>query len=318
MGRTDWLLLIALSLLWGASFFFFKVLVAELPPLTIVFGRVALAAAVLLAFVYATGRRMPADPRVWAAFAVMGLLNNVLPFALIAWGEREIASGLASILNATTPIFTVVFASAFTKNERLTPARFGGVILGILGVALLIGPEALRGLSLTSAAQLAVLAAAVLYGLANIFGRRFGALGLSPIVTATGQVTSSALVSLPLALAVDRPWTFAHAPSLAAILSLVGIALLCTALAYAIFFRILASAGPTNVSLVTFLVPPGALLLGIAFLHERPEWTSLAGMAVIFCGLALIDGRLFARRPPRLERDAAVGMPPPARAPGRR
>lgn len=318
MGRTDWLFLIALSLLWGGSFFFFKVLVAELPPLTIVFVRVALAASALLVFVYATGRRMPADPRVWGAFAVMGLLNNVVPFTLIAWGEREISSGLASILNATTPIFTVVFASVLTKDERLTPARFGGVILGILGVALLIGPEAVRGLSLTSTAQLAVLGAALLYGLANIFGRRFGALGLSPIVTATGQVTTSALVSLPLALAVDRPWTFAHAPSTAAILSLVGIAILCTALAYALFFRILASAGATNVSLVTFLVAPSALLLGIAFLHERPEWTSLAGMAVIFSGLALIDGRLLARRPPRPNDGRAVGMSPPARAPGRR
>jgi drug/metabolite transporter (DMT)-like permease len=314
MGRTDWILLAALSLLWGGSFFFFKVLVAELPPLTIVFWRVALASAALLAFVYATGRRMPADLRVWGAFAVMGLLNNVVPFALIAWGEREISSGLASILNATTPIFTVLFASALTKDERLTAARLGGVLLGILGVAVLIGPEAIRRLNLTSAAQLAVVAAALSYGLANIFGRRFGALGLSPIVTATGQVCSSSLIALPLMLALDRPWTFAHAPSLAAIASLAGIAILCTAVAYALFFRILASAGATNVSLVTFLVPLTALLLGIGFLHERLAWTSIAGMAAIFAGLALIDGRLFARRVAQ-PASPAVGTPASTPAP---
>jgi drug/metabolite transporter (DMT)-like permease len=313
MGRTDWILLIVLALLWGSSFFFFKVLSAELAPFTIVFWRVALASAALLAFMYATGRRLPRDPRVWGAFAVMGLLNNVFPFALIAWGERAIPSGLASILNAATPIFTVIFASVLTKDERLTPRSFGGVLLGILGVGVLIGPEALRGLNLTSLGQLAVVAAAGLYGLANIFGRRFGALGLSPIVTAAGTLCASSLVSLPLMLAIDRPWTLGHAPSLATILSLLGIALLCTACAYAIFYRILASAGATNVSLVTFLVPLGALLLGIAFLHERPEWTSLAGMAVIFSGLALIDGRLFARR--SAPAPAAVGTCPPAPAP---
>jgi drug/metabolite transporter (DMT)-like permease len=270
MGPAEWLLLAALSVLWGGSFFFSEVALAELPPFTVVLGRIGLAAVALVVMVLASGQRLPRSLRLWGAFLVMGALNNLIPFSLIVWGQTAIASGLAAILNATTPLFTVVLAHLLTRDERLTPGRLSGVVLGLLGVALMIGPAALEGLGVAVVAQLACLAAALSYALAGIFGRRFR--------------------GTPLALAVDRPWSLPP-PGPSTWGALIALALLSTALAYIVYFRILAAAGATNLMLVTFLIPVSALVLGITILGERLAPGHLAGMALIALGLAAIDGR---------------------------
>jgi drug/metabolite transporter (DMT)-like permease len=288
MSGSDWLLLILLSIVWGGSFFFAKVAVAELPPLTIVLARVTIAAAALHLLVLATGQRMPGEAALWRDFLVMGLLNNAIPFSLIFWGQKEIASGLASILNATTPLFTVLVAHGFTADEKATPAKLIGVGLGLMGVALMIGLDLMSGLGSHLWSELAVLAAALSYAFAGVFGRRFR--GRPPLVVAAGQLTGSSILILPLALLIDRPWALPM-PSIGTCAALVGLALLSTALAYVIFFRILARAGATNLLLVTFLIPVSALLLGVAFLAEAVSAHQLLGMALIGLGLAVIDGR---------------------------
>lgn len=290
MGPMEWLLLGTLSVLWGGSFFFAKVAVTELPPLTLVLGRVALAALALNLVIVARGHRMPASLRIWGAFIAMGALNNLIPFSLIFWGQTQIASGFAAVLNATTPLFTALLAHLFTRDERLTANRIAGVLIGLAGVAFMVGPEALKGLGLNVAAQLAVLGGALSYGFAGIYGRRFKAMGVPPLTTATGQVTATTVMMLPIVLLVDRPWISAP-PSLVTWGALLGLGLLSTALAYVLFFRILAGAGAVNVALVTLLIPVSAMLLGGFVLGERFEWTAFAGMALIALGLAAIDGR---------------------------
>jgi drug/metabolite transporter (DMT)-like permease len=288
MSGSDWLLLVLLSILWGGSFFFAKIAVAALPPLSIVLGRVAIAAVALHLLVLATGRRMPAEPGLWRDFLIMGLLNNAIPFSLIFWGQKEIASGLASILNATTPLFTVLVANMLTADERATPAKLAGVGLGLIGVALMIGLDLAAGLGAHLLSELAVLAAALSYAFAGVFGRRFR--NRPPLVVAAGQLTGSSALILPLALAVDHPWALPM-PGPGTVAAIVGLALLSTALAYVIFFHILARAGATNLLLVTFLIPVSALMLGIAFLGETLSGHHFAGMALIGLGLAAIDGR---------------------------
>ena len=290
MGLVEWGLLFVLSVLWGGSFFFVGVAVDGLPPLTIVVLRVALAAVALNLVVVLTGLRMPKSRQVWAAFLGMGLLNNLIPFSLIVWGQTHIASGLASILNATTPLFTVIVAHVVTADEKLTAGRTAGAVVGLAGVVLMIGPDALGGLGSDVFAQLAVLGAALSYAFAGIFGRRFRRLGVAPMLTATGQVSASTVLLIPLALAVDQPWTLT-VPSPEVWGSIAGLALLSTALAYILYFRILETAGATNVLLVTFLVPVSAILLGATILGERLAAEHFAGMGLIGLGLAAIDGR---------------------------
>jgi drug/metabolite transporter (DMT)-like permease len=278
MATTEWTLLLTLSFLWGGSFFFFKVLVDELPPFTVVLGRVGIAAVALNLFLLARRDPMPGSIRTWSAFTVMGVLNNVVPFTLIVFGEMRISSGLASILNATTPVFGVLAAHALTANEKLTWSRGAGVLFGFAGVAILIGPDALAGLGHADLiGEAACLLAALIYGFAGIYGRRFK--GISPIKVATGQITASTLVLLPIVALVDRPWTLPM-PSSAAWAAFAGIALLSTALAYILYFRILAAAGATNLLLVTFLLPISALLLGWLFLGEHVAPTALIGRSV--------------------------------------
>ncbi|OCO98356.1 MULTISPECIES: DMT family transporter [unclassified Ensifer] len=291
MGAREWGMLILLSLLWGGSFFFIGVAVKALPPVTIVALRVSLAAIALLVIVRVMGLSMPRDRRVWLAFFGMGLLNNLIPFSLIVWGQTHIASGLASILNATTPLFGVIVAHLLTDDEKLTVNRFAGVAVGFLGVAMMIGPAALGGLGSNLLAQLAVLGAALSYALAGVFARRFKRMGVAPIVTATGQVSASSIMLVPLSLLVDHPWSLPM-PGLDVWAAIVGIALISTALAYVLFFRILETAGVTNLMLVTFLIPVSAILLGAMFLGETLEPKHFIGMTLIAAGLAAIDGRL--------------------------
>lgn len=294
MGVVEWGQLIALSILWGGSFFFVGIAVKELPPLTIVMCRVCLAALALLALIRILGLSLPGDRRIWLAFFAMGLLNNLIPFCLIVWGQTHIASSLAAILNATTPLFAVLVAHLLTADEKLTGNKLAGVIVGFIGVALMIGMDALAGLGDNLGAQLAVLGAALSYAFAGVFGRRFKAMGVAPLISATGQISASSLLLMPLALLVDRPWTLA-VPSLATWGALLGIALLSTALAYVLFFRILSSAGATNLMLVTFLIPISAIVLSGLLLDEHLQAKHFLSMTLIALGLAAIDGRLLNR-----------------------
>ncbi|MDP2332069.1 MAG: DMT family transporter, partial [Reyranella sp.] len=249
---------------------------------------VALAALALNIVASAIGASLWRAGTPWRQLLVMGALNNALPFSLIFWGQTTITSGVASILNATTPLFTVVVAHIFTRDERMTVRKLVGVLAGLAGVAILIGPD--LGGSLWG--QIACLAAALSYAFAGIYGRRFKALGVQPLQAAAGQLTASAMLILPIMLLAESAWPMPSAVTWSAV---AGLALLSTALAYVLYFRILAAAGATNLLLVTFLIPVTATLLGAVFLGERLELRQFAGMALIGVGLAAIDGRITAR-----------------------
>lgn len=290
MSPYEWLLLVILSIVWGGSFYFVGVAVEVLPSLSIVALRVSLAALALLAAVYITGLKMPSISEGWLAFACMGLLNNLIPFSLIVWGQTYIASGLASILNATTPLFTIVMAHFLTRDEKMTRLKVTGVAIGLTGVVIMLGFEVFAGIGDRVLAQFAVLGAAVSYSLAGIYGRRFGQLGVEPLVTAAGQVTASSLLLIPLAVFHDQPFTL-EMPGVEVWLAIFGLALISTAFAYILYFRLLSTAGATNVLLVTLLVPVSAILFGTVFLGERLESKHLLGMSLIGIGLLSIDGR---------------------------
>lgn len=287
MSAIAWSLLLMLSFLWGGSFFFVGVAVAEVPPLTLVALRVGIAAALLWA---ALPMLRVAPPRAWGAIAVMALLNNAIPFTLIVWAQQTLPSGLAAILNATTPLWAVLVAHAATAEERATGAKVVGVLIGFGGVAAMMGLDVLRGAAGAVAAMLLMLAATFSDACAGVWGRRFGRLGVAPVQAALGQVTVATVLIAPLALLVDRPWTL-PAPSAAAMAAVLGLAALSTALAYLLYFRILAIAGAVNLLLVTLLIPASAILLGTLLLGETLEGRHLAGMAAICVALAVIDGR---------------------------
>lgn len=295
MGRSEWLLLVGLAAIWGSSFPFYKIMVAQMPPMTIALGRTAIAALTLNLVLRARGERIAATRRDAFWFVVCGILNNALPFSLIAFGEIRLSAGLASILNATTPIFGILVAHMLTDNERLTGPRLAGVLLGFGGVAVLLGPS-LAGAGAGSGARLlaeaACLASALAYAFGGVFSRRLS--GHSALRIAAGQATAAALVMIPLVVVFDRPWTLPM-PGPAALLSLAAIGLACTALAYVMYFRIMRAAGATNMLLVTLLVPVSALILAALLLGETIRPNAFAGMALIALGLAAIDGRVFRR-----------------------
>jgi len=287
MGPKEWGLILILAILWGGSFFFIGVTVREMTPLTIVLCRVAIAATILLIVVHARGECMPTSPSVWGAFFIMGALNNLIPFSLIIWSQTHIESGLASILNATTPIFSVILAHFLTHEERMIGNRIAGVLIGWLGVTVLIGIDSLREFGIDTLSRIAVLGASLSYACAAIFGRRFR--GMNVRVVAAGMLTCSTIMMAPLALLIDRPWHLS--PGYVTLLALFALASISSALAYLIYFHILSVAGPTNILLVTFLVPITAILLGYLVLGERLGWNAFMGMGIVFLGLAAIDGR---------------------------
>jgi drug/metabolite transporter (DMT)-like permease len=291
--------------LWGGSFFFNEIALTGVRPFTLVLGRVLIAALALNIIVLATGKRMPGSMKMWAPFLLMGLINNLIPFSLLSWGQTRISASLASILIATTPVWAVILANFLTRDERLTPNRLAGVLFGLAGVALMVGLDALGGLGEDVVAQVAVVGAAVFYALAGIYGKRFR--GVEPIVTATGQITGTAVMMVPIALLVDRPWMLPF-PGWDVWGALLGLGLLGTALAYVIYFRLLRTAGATNSLLVTFLVPVSAIILGTVFLGEHLNVRQVAGMGLISLGLMAIDGRLLRRL--RKGESGRVGTPP--------
>lgn len=285
-------MLIALSILWGGSFFFVGIAVKALTPLTIVFIRLSLAALTLWVIVGLLRVSPPATFNAWRALLVMGILNNVIPFSLIVWGQSHIESGLASIFNAMTPLFTVLVAGTLLADEQISYTKIVGVLLGLGGAAVMVGADALSGMTTDVLAQLAVMGAAVSYGFSTVWGRRFKTLGLNPVAIAAGQVTMSAILLAPLAFFIEKPLS-QPVPSIQVWAALISLAVFSTALAYILFFKILASAGATNVSLVTFLVPISAILMGFVFLGERLQLTHFLGMGLIGLGLSAIDGRLW-------------------------
>ena len=291
MTRGDWALLLVLALIWGAAFFFIHVAVAHVAPLTYVWLRLTIAAAGLLAWMRFKGEKLSLPLPVWGAMLVLALLNNVIPFALFGWAQQHIASGLASILTATTPIWGVVVAHIATSDERMTPAKLIGVVIGFVGVATMIGPDLLAsGDSLLP--QLACITASLCYALAGVWARRFKPMGLKPLKVATAQLLVGALIMTPVSLTVSQPW-IGGSPSLAALGAIAVLALACTALGYVLYFRLIDSAGATNATLVTLLVPPFAILLGALFLGEVLTGGQFMGFAFTALGLAVIDGRLF-------------------------
>jgi len=290
MKRSDWLLLIVLSLPWGCSFLFYRVLASALPPLTVAFARVGIAAAVL-------GLLLGQAPRAWRArrhwrdFLALGLLNNAVPFTLIAWGEHVVPSGIAAICNALTPVFTVLAIRAAGRSGRLGLHRWAGVALGFVGVLVLVGPGALAGGD--TLGMLACIGGAMSYAASALFMPSLRS--LPPLVSVTAQlIASTALLTLP-ALLLDRPWTLPM-PSGSIWGALLSLALLSTAFAYLLFFRLVASAGPANAMLVTYLVPVTALALGALVLGEAITARAVGGALLIALGLAVLDGRWLPRR----------------------
>lgn len=288
MNRTEWGLLILLSVLWGGVFFCVGVAVVELPPLTIVSARVGIAAVFLLAFLWLLGHSLPRSLAAWKPFLVMGLLNNVLPFSFLSVGQTMVSVGLASIVNAMTPLFTTLVMASF-REERLTAYRLIGVLFGIVGVVIISQADTLA----LDARLLGIglcLSGALSYGFAALWGRRYLA-DIVPLKSATCQLLSSTLVITAAAAIVDRPWTL-PAPGIEVWLAVIAMAVLGTALAYIVFYEVLVRAGGSNVMLVTLLIPVSALLLGSLFLAEPILIVEIAGATTIGLGLLFIDGRL--------------------------
>lgn len=293
MSLKSGLLLLLLAAVWGATFFFAEIALTEVPPLTITLFRVMLAVPLLALIVWIRGLRIPHGARIWGAYLVMGALNNAIPFSLIFWGQTQINSGLASILNATTAMFGAVVAGLLLKDEPLTMNKMLGAVLGIAGVAFIMGPGALTDFNPANLAQIAILGATLSYAFAGVWGR----IALSrqpPLVNALGMLVGSTLLMLPVVLLTDGvPSLNLSAPVWAALL---GMATLSTALAYVLYFAILAMAGAANLLLVTLLIPAFAISLGVLFLGERMEPSAWIGFGIIALGFAVTDGRLFRRK----------------------
>ena len=310
MNGGDWLRLGVMSVLWGGSFLFYRILATQLPPLTTSLGRVAIGGAVLLAILAARTAPIRIPRRDWGRFLLLAALNNALPFTLFAWGETRVTGGTAAILNAMTPMFAVVVGACVFRDEKLTAGRIAGVGFGIAGVMTLVGPGTLLGQDLLG--QGACLLAALSYGFAVHVARRIR--GVTPPNVALGQLAASSLLLLPVALVADHPWAL-PAPDLAGWLALIGIAVPSTAIGYLLFFDLIARAGANNTALVTLLVPVSALLLGAAVLGEPITLNALAGMALIAAGLAAIDGRRMGKN---YSASAGTAAPPAPRAPAPR
>lgn len=286
-------LLLLLAAVWGGTFFFAEIALEEVPPLTITLFRVALAVPCLGVVIWMKGLRLPSSVSVWGAYLAMGALNNALPFSFIFWAQTQITGGLASILNATTAMFAAVVAGLVLKDEPLTFNKTLGAALGLGGVIFIIGPSALSDLNLASLAQLAVLAATLSYAFAGVWGR-VALSGYPPLVNAFGMLVGSTILMVPVVLLFEGIPAFDV--SLQVWSSVIAMATLLTALAYMLYFSILAMAGAANVLLVTLLIPAFAVGLGVAFLNEQMQPSAWIGFSIIAVGFAVTDGRLFRRR----------------------
>ena len=288
MSLLNWMLLILLSMSWGSSFFFIEVALQDFSPFTLVFLRVLFGALILHFILYLQGKRLPSDPQSWIVFMVMGLLNNVFPFCLIVWGQTHITGSEASILNATAPIFTIIVAHFLIRDEHLTVCKTIGVLTGYGGVYVMLVPTLVDGVSVQSYGQLMILMGAFFYACAGVWGKKF--LHDSPLINGSGMLTCASIAMLPLVVIFEEPLRLS--PDLSGWGSLVALGLISTSFSYLIYFHLLTSAGVTNLLLVAFLNPVSALLLGIGILGEYVHPMSFYGMAFIFSGLMLVDGRI--------------------------
>lgn len=294
LDAAGWGLIAILSILWGGAFFLIEVGLRSYPPMTLVLMRLAIAVPPMMLAMRFMKQSLPREPRIWVFLTVVGALNCALPFALFFWGQQYLDSGYASILNATTPLWGVITAHYLTSDEKATPARVIGVLVGLAGIIVMIGPEAMKGLSNDLLAQIACIVSTIFYSFAAIYGRRLSQTELTPMAVATGQTLTAALLMLPIVMFVDQPWTLAP-PQTGATLAAVTLALFSTALAYALYFRLIDRAGASNAQLVAFLMPILAVILGIAFLGESLNGGQMAGAVLIGIGLVILDGRLFRR-----------------------
>ena len=282
-------MLLILAAIWGGSFFFGEVALSEVPPLTITLHRVIWALPILALIVLLKGIYIPRSPKVWGAYLVMGALNNAIPFSLIFWGQTQIESGLASILNGTTAMFGAVVAGLLLHDEPLTAKKIGGAGLGIAGVAVIMGPRALTDFNPSNIAQLAILVATLSYAFAGVWGKTMLA-GQPPLMNAFGMLIGSTLLMIPIVFTLDGPPNLALSVGVWG--ALIGLAVLSTALAYVLYFAILVRAGSANLLLVTLLIPPFAIGLGFLFLGERIGPEAYIGFAIIVLGFVVTDGRL--------------------------
>ena len=298
MRLRDFGILFLLGSIWGASYLFIKVAVGVFPPATLVLGRVLIAGGLSWLILKLQGSGLPRDRRDWLSFAGTGLLNGALPYTLITWGEQFVDTGITAILIASSPIFTVIFAQFFLPDERLTPSKALGILLGFLGVAALVGPDALRGVGDSLLGDVAIVTAAISYGAAFIW-TRMRMRQVAPMQATTGQLLMATLYILPVALIVDRPWTLDLAPTtqtLSAILALLALAIVGTSLAYLLYYWLVRQVGATQTSLVTYISPFTSIVWGALLLGERLTVSDFVGFALILAGLAVING-LVARRP---------------------
>lgn len=301
MNAKNLLLLMTLAALWGPSFLFIKVAVGEIPPLTLVLGRVAIGAAFLIAILLIQRRRLPNNRQLWGHLAVVALLHNALPWVLLSWGEQYIDSALASILNGTTPLFTIVLAHFFVSGDRMTASKILGVLLGFAGLFLLILPSLSGGVQASTWGLIAVTVAAAMYGVAIIYSRNH-LRGLPPLVAPASQLLLATFFMAPLAMLVDMPWTIDR-PSPAALGSLLALGILGTGLAFIVYYRLMETANPTYISMVTYVIPIFGVILGVLVLNERLTWYALAGFALILLGVMVVNG-LFANHLPVLRRES--------------
>lgn len=291
MDLLTMILLLTLAAVWGGSFFFGEIALREVQPLTITLHRVFWAVPILAAIVWLKGIEVPRSWRIWRGYLVMGALNNAIPFSLILWGQTQIESGLASILNGTTAMFGAVVAGVLLVDEPLTAKKIIGALLGLVGVAFVMGADAVTSFSLSNLAQLAVLGAALSYAFASVWGKTVLS-DQPPLMNALGMLIGSTLLMIPIVLLIDgAPET---SLSLSVWAALFGVAALSTALAYVLYFAILARAGAANLMLVTLLIPPFSIGLGTLFLGERIGPEAYIGFGIIIVGFAVTDGRLFA------------------------
>lgn len=291
-AAADLALLLALATLWGASYSFIRIGVATIPPVTFIALRTAIAGGLLLAVLRWRGIALPRDAAAWRRFLFQAVLNSVLPFTLIAWGERSVDAGLAAILNATSPIFTFLITALVTRHEPVTGRKLFGVVAGLAGIGLIVGTQALSGLGHQLWAQLAIVAATVCYAGAAIFGKGFR--GLDPMLPAAGSLLSGSLLLIPASLAFEHPWTLA--PSGASVAALLALSVFSTALALVIYFRLVVRLGSVGATAQAYLRVPIGVAIGVAFLGEQLTATAWLGLGCVIAGVAAMTLPIPARR----------------------
>jgi drug/metabolite transporter (DMT)-like permease len=295
LDGTSWAMIGTMALLWGSAFFLIEIGLQSFAPNTLVFLRLAIVAPFMMITLHFMKERLPRDLASWRQLFILGALNAALPFILFFWGQAKLDnSGYASVLNATTPLWGVIVAHFLTDDEKATRLRIAGVIVGMAGIVVMVGPSAMGGMSANLFAQIACMLSTVFYSFAAIYGRKLGQSTMTPMAVATGQVIGAAIIMLPIMLYFDRPW-LRPMPTQDALLATLALAVPATALPYLLYFKTIDRAGALNAMLVAFIMPVVAIAMGIAFLGETLTNGQIAGTLLIALGLVTLDGRIFTR-----------------------